>query len=152
MLTTHAVRSAKTPGIKSIKLFDGGGLYLLVNPRGSKWWRFKYRFGGKENQSSLGVYPDVSLREARKKRNELKKILKSGRNPSEYLRNLRDAQRDAASRMQAAMRFTIDDQGALAIRLGSRRITLSANETADLHTFLQGTSGVFIRGEANAAQ
>ena len=54
-----------TPGEKPKKLFDGGGLYLLVHPNGSKWWRWKYRFAGKEQLLALGVYPDVSLKAAR---------------------------------------------------------------------------------------
>src|SRR6266481_4808845 len=63
-LTDTALRSAK-PREKPFKLFDGGGLYLLVNPAGGKWWRWKYRFGGKAKLLSFGVYPDVSLKEAR---------------------------------------------------------------------------------------
>ncbi len=49
-------------------MFDGGGLYLEVAPSGGKWWRLKYRFGGKEKRISLGVYPDVSLKQARRRR------------------------------------------------------------------------------------
>src|ERR1700687_4498414 len=66
-LTDAAVRSAK-PKDRPYKLADSRGLYLLVNPNGSKWWRLKYRFGGKEKLLSLGVYPEVSLRAARAKR------------------------------------------------------------------------------------
>ena len=50
-----------------MRMFDAGGLYLEVAPSGGKWWRFKYRFGGKEKRLSLGVYPDVS-RSARRRR------------------------------------------------------------------------------------
>jgi len=63
-LSDTAIRSAK-PGDKSMKMFDGGGLYLEVAPAGSKWWRLKYRFDGKEKRLSLGVYSDVSLKDAR---------------------------------------------------------------------------------------
>lgn len=66
-LTDATVKAAK-PRDKPYKLADGRGLYLLVNPSGAKWWRFKYRFGGKEKLLSLGVYPDVPLRAARAKR------------------------------------------------------------------------------------
>jgi hypothetical protein len=62
-LTNTAIRKIK-PGQKSLKLFDGGGLYLEVAPAGGKWWRLKYRFNGKEKRLSLGVYPDVSLKVA----------------------------------------------------------------------------------------
>lgn len=59
-LTDTAIRNAKA-GKKPLKLFDGGGLFLLVTPTGGKWWRLKYRFGGKEKLLSLGTYPDVPL-------------------------------------------------------------------------------------------
>ena len=59
-LTDTAIRSVK-PATKPVRLFDGGGLYLEVSPSGGKWWRFKYRFAGKEKRLSLGVYPDVPL-------------------------------------------------------------------------------------------
>ena len=62
-LTDIAIRRAQ-PGKKSRKMFDRRGLYLEVAPRGGKWWRLKYRFGGKEKRLSLGVYPEVSLKEA----------------------------------------------------------------------------------------
>ena len=54
-LTDTAIRNAK-PRAKPIRLFDSGGLYLEVAPSGGKWWRFKYRFNGKEKRLSLGVY------------------------------------------------------------------------------------------------
>ncbi|MCF6354309.1 MAG: Arm DNA-binding domain-containing protein [Candidatus Polarisedimenticolaceae bacterium] len=65
-LSDTAIRNAK-PSDKSKKMFDGGGLYLEVAPSGGKWWRLKYRFDGKEKRLSLGVYPDVSLKNAREK-------------------------------------------------------------------------------------
>lgn len=54
-LSETAIRSAK-PEPRPKKLSDGGGLFLLLNPNGSRWWRLKYRFGGKEKQLSLGTY------------------------------------------------------------------------------------------------
>lgn len=59
-LTDTSIRVAK-PGKTPVRLFDGGGLYLEISPSGGKWWRFKYRFAGKEKRLSLGVYPDVPL-------------------------------------------------------------------------------------------
>ena len=59
-LSDTAIRNAK-PADKPRKLADGGGLYIEVAPSGGKWWRFKYRFEGKEKRLSLGVYPDVGL-------------------------------------------------------------------------------------------
>ncbi|MEC4680979.1 MAG: Arm DNA-binding domain-containing protein, partial [Nitrospirota bacterium] len=68
-LTNTAIRNAKASN-KTKKMFDGGGLYLEVAPSGGKWWRLKFRYGGKEKRLSLGVYPNVSLKEARERRDE----------------------------------------------------------------------------------
>jgi integrase len=74
------IRNAK-PDVKPRKLFDGRGLFLLLTPSGGKWWRFKYRFGGKAKTLSLGIYPDVGLREARERRDEARKLLAAGVDP-----------------------------------------------------------------------
>ncbi|KGV74337.1 phage integrase family protein [Burkholderia pseudomallei MSHR4299] len=66
-----------------MRLFDGGGLYLEIAPSGGKWWRLKYRFGGKEKRYSLGVYPEVTLATARKKRDEAREKLAAGIDPGE---------------------------------------------------------------------
>ena len=60
-LSDIAIRNAK-PSEKSIKLTDGGGLYLLLKPNGAKWWRLDYRFSGKRKTLSMGVYPEVGLK------------------------------------------------------------------------------------------
>lgn len=70
-----------TKRAKDYKLADGGELYLLVRPNGSKLWRLKYRFDGKEKLLSLGRYPDLSLPEARLRRAEAKIALGQGRDP-----------------------------------------------------------------------
>ena len=80
-LTDTAVRNAKAKE-KPYKLGDSGGLFVIVRPNGAKWWRLKYRFGGKEKQLSLGVYPDVSLHQARRRRDEHRQLLADGVNPS----------------------------------------------------------------------
>ena len=79
-LTESAIKEAK-PGAKQFKLSDGGGLYLLVHSNGSKYWRFDFRFEGKQKSSSLGVWPEVSLVEARSRRNEAKLKIREGINP-----------------------------------------------------------------------
>lgn len=66
------------------KISDGGGLTIYVQPSGSKWWRLHYRFNGKQKTISLGVYPDVSLAQARARRDEAKKLLADGVDPSEH--------------------------------------------------------------------
>lgn len=80
-LTNTACKNAK-PTEKARKLSDGGGLYLEVSPSGSKYWRWKYRFNGKEKRLAFGVYPEVTLEEAREQRNQARKILASGKDPS----------------------------------------------------------------------
>jgi integrase len=82
-LTDTAIRNAKPCG-KPLRLFDAGGLYLEVSPAGGKWWRLKYRFAGKEKRLSLGVYPEVSLKAARDRRDASRKLLADGIDPSEY--------------------------------------------------------------------
>jgi integrase len=80
-LTQNEILHAKATD-KPRKLFDGDGLYLLVNPNGSKWWRFKYRFDGKERGISFGVYPDVSLKRARELRDNARRLVASAIDPS----------------------------------------------------------------------
>lgn len=95
-LTDTAIRNAK-PGAKPIKLFDSGGLFLLIAPAGGKWWRLKYRFGGKEKLLSLGTYPEVGLKEAREKRAEARKLLASAIDPGENRKALKAAQGERAA-------------------------------------------------------
>lgn len=80
-LTDTTIRNAK-PGAKPAKLFDERGLFLLVTPTGGKWWRLKYRHEGKEKLLSLGTYPDVSLKDARERRDSARKQLADGIDPS----------------------------------------------------------------------
>jgi hypothetical protein len=84
-LTDTAIRKAK-PGDKSRKLFDGHGLFLLVHPNGSKYWRLQYRTAGKQKLLSLGVYPEVALVEAREKQTEARKLTRKGTDPAEAKR------------------------------------------------------------------
>lgn len=79
-LSDTAIRKIK-PLDKAFKLTDEKGLFLLVHPNGSKYWRQKYRFDGKEKQLALGVYPDVSLKDARERRDEARKLLANGVDP-----------------------------------------------------------------------
>lgn len=68
---------------KPINAFDGGGLFLIVHPKGGKWWRFKYQHAGKTKTLSFGTYPDISLKEARDRRDQARKLLANGTDPSE---------------------------------------------------------------------
>ena len=79
-LSDVRIRTAK-PQQKPYKLFDGGGLFLLVQPNGSKLWRVKYRYTGKERVYSIGAYPAISMAEARQTRESVKKLLAEGIDP-----------------------------------------------------------------------
>jgi len=100
-LTDTAIRKAK-PADKTQRLFDGGGLYLELSPTGGKWWRLKYRFGGKEKRLSLGTYPDTGLADARDKRDAARKLLAAGVDPGEQ----RKAEK-AAGEERAANSFEV---------------------------------------------
>ena len=80
-LTAIQVKSAKATD-KSQKLADGGGMYLLVQPNGAKYWRMDYSFAGKRKTLAIGVYPDVSLLDARTRRDDARKLLATGTDPS----------------------------------------------------------------------
>ena len=91
-LNIPLINNAKTLQ-KQYKLADSGGLYLLVHPNGSKYWRLKYRFLGKEKTMAFGVYPAVSLKEARLKRDSAKKTLSDGDDPVQLKKSNRRAQK-----------------------------------------------------------
>jgi integrase len=80
-LTDIAIRSVK-PGEKASKLFDGGGLFLLVKPNGARLWRMKYRVDGREKLISFGQYPDVPLKTARERRDEARRLIAAKVDPS----------------------------------------------------------------------
>jgi hypothetical protein len=79
-LTDIALRNAR-PRDRAYKLSDGRGLCLLVQPNGSKWWRFRYEWDGKEKMLSMGTYPDTPLAEARKRRDEARQKIEAGTDP-----------------------------------------------------------------------
>lgn len=79
-LTDAAIRRAK-PSDKTVRMHDAGGLYLEITPAGGRYWRQKYRIGGKEKRLAHGVYPDVSLADARARRDEARRLLASGVDP-----------------------------------------------------------------------
>src|SRR5271167_4830750 len=81
-LSDAKVRNAK-PRTKPYKIADGEGLFLLVTPSGSKYWRLKYFFARKEKLLALGVYPDVTLSDARERRAQARKVLAGGNDPAE---------------------------------------------------------------------
>lgn len=101
-LTEVAIKKAK-PKEKPFKLADGGGLYLEVMPNGSKYWRMKYRFGGKEKRLAFGVYPLISLASAREKTRLAKLELIEGKDPGEIKRQEKLSKRISASNTFSAI-------------------------------------------------
>jgi len=87
-LTNIAVQNAK-PMEKPYKLADADGMFLYVQPNGSKYWRLKYRFLGKEKLLDLGTYPEVSLAKAREKRMEARELLADGIDPGEAKKEIK---------------------------------------------------------------
>jgi len=98
-LTDGAIKNAK-PREKSYRMHDTGGLYLEVFSNGSKLWRWKYRFERKEKRLALGKYPQVGLKDAREKRDDARKVLRTGVDPSENKQVL-----EAAKQIEAAGTF-----------------------------------------------
>jgi hypothetical protein len=93
VLNDTQVRNAK-PRQSAYKLFDERGLFLLVSPSGARLWRFKYRTNGREKLIALGAYPDVPLKRARDKRDEARRLLADGIDPSVERQERRAAQLD----------------------------------------------------------
>lgn len=148
-LTTEIIEEAQ-PGIntrgnltdKPYKIGDAGGLFLLVTPTGGKWWRFKYRYDGKEKQLSFGTFPLVSLTEARGKRDAFRALLADGIDPSVHIQAAKMAKLAEETRRLAATRFTLESDGGLSIQLGKRCLALTPAETVELRSFLDSNSKV----------
>lgn len=133
-LTDIAIKTAKH-GEKPIKLFDERGLFLLLQPSGGKLWRLKYRILGKEKKLSLGVYPDVSLKEARNRRDHARTLLANGADPASVKREkAKAAKRDATNTFKAIADEYIEKsarEGRAAVTINKTRWLLSLME-ADL--------------------
>lgn len=106
MLTDTLIRKTKPTG-KAQKLFDGGGLFLLVQPKGGMYWKMKYRVDGREKKLSFGMYPTVSLADARQRREEAKKLLANGSDPSE-VKQVAKAERLAVVAVEAVAAETFE--------------------------------------------
>jgi|JI10StandDraft_1071094.scaffolds.fasta_scaffold1264592_1 hypothetical protein len=123
---------------KPYKLHDTGGLFLLVATSGGKHWRFKYRFAGKENQLTLGSYPEVTLIEARVLRDAAKKLLAEGIDPSVARREAKARQKldQQESKAVPIFRLSMTLDGKTEVWKGRSVIRLTAEETRALHTML----------------
>ena len=126
-LSVAKVKNAKARP-KGYKLFDGGGLYLLVTPSGDKYWRFKYRFDGMEKGFSFGVYPEIGLEDARSQRDAARESLRQGVDPG-ALRKEEKARRKAErleSERTPSVRITMD--GIIELWKGNNIMRLTADE------------------------
>ena len=109
-LTDSRIRQAK-PENKPVKLADGGGMYLLLRPDGSRYWRLDYRFDGRRKTLALGVYPETSLSEARKQRRAAKAALAAGRDPAALKKAAKRGQRPLGVDEQAAYTLAVLGDG-----------------------------------------
>ena len=130
-------------------MFDGRGLFLLVTDDGGKWWRLKYRFEGKEKQLSLGKYPVVSLVDARSKRDEAKRLLANGINPSEQRKDMKNVGRFSAEiqfmrdRITEIASLAVKKKLSLEISIGVRGVDMqtAVTELQHIGTFVINGSG-----------
>ena len=136
-LTDETIRRAK-PGAKSWKIADQGGLFILVQPSGSKLWRFKYRFEGKENAIALGVYPAVGIDEARRKRDEARHLLAQGIDPSQIrrLEKARDKSEHLAEMDGSTVKVSVSINGTVEIWKGRAVMLLSPDEARAVKALL----------------
>jgi hypothetical protein len=96
MLTDTNIRKTR-PAAKPLKLSDGGGMYLLIKPDGGRYWRMNYRFDGKQKTLALGVYPTVTLADARQRREDARRMLANGTDPGEARKAAKVARTAAAA-------------------------------------------------------
>ena len=92
------------PSGKQIKLFDAGGLFLLVTPKGGKLWRFKYRFDRKEKLLALGAYPEITLAEARERRDKARKQLANDIDPGAVRKAMKEAETEETETFEVIAR------------------------------------------------
>jgi len=126
-LSDIEVRKAKSTE-KRQRLFDGGGLYLEVTPAGGRLWRLKYRFDGKEKLLSLGTYPEVSLKEARKRRDDGRQQIAEGSDPGVQRKAVKQARKLAAlNTVEATARAWLEHRGSAWVER-TRTIALASLE------------------------
>jgi integrase len=134
-LTDTKIRNAKH-GPKPIKLFDERGLFLLLQPSGGKLWRLKYRVHGKEKKLSLGIYPDVSLKAARRRRDEARALIADGVDPSKAKLDETEAAKVAAANTFKTVGEEFIDKSAL-----EGRAAVTIKKTRWLFSLMEGDLG-----------
>ena len=140
-LSNKAIHALQ-PKAKQYKKFFGLGLYLLICPNGSKYWRFDYAFASKRITLSFGVYPNVTIDEVLELHHQARLVLKSGINPQVKMVNDRQFIKDQKAKQLLPTKFLIEIDGSLHIKLGKRTVFLTSLEAKELHTFLEATKQV----------
>ena len=125
------------PRERAYKLASEKGLYLLVNPNGSRYWRFDYRFEGKRKTLSMGVYPEISLDIARTRRDEARELLAQHINPAEVRKQARSTAITTIS--HPSLQFSMTDSGGLLIENKSGKMVLNAEQVIALRAFIDAT-------------
>jgi len=120
---------------KPYKITIGQGLYLLVNPNGSKLWRFKYRFAGQEKGLAMGSFPAISLEQAIQARDEARAMVKDGTDPG-ALRKAERAERQTQRARAKAFRLVMTLDNALTIETPNQILRLTPEQTAAVRAFL----------------
>jgi hypothetical protein len=136
-LTAKEIAQAK-PSDKIIRRSDGGGLYLEIVPAGGKWWRLKYRFHGKENRLSFGVYPEVGLQEARRQRYVAKQLLAQGINPAVVRREqkAREIAEKRVTQNASKVQISVSTSGTVEIWKGRAVLPLTLDEARAVSALL----------------
>ena len=118
------------PASKPYKRFGELGLFLLVSPCGGKWWRFRYRFDGKCKTLSMGVFPDVSIEQARAQRDELRALIARGIDPGTIRRELKARQRaeKLEARAPLTVRIAAASDGTVEVWKGQAVVRLTPHE------------------------
>jgi Arm domain-containing DNA-binding protein len=133
-LTDEIIAQTK-PKSRATKLSDRGALYLLLKPNGARYWRFKYRFAGKEKLAALGVYPAVSIAQARERRDGARAFLRQGIDPVLAHREAsREHIKEAA--LGSLLRIQHANDGRVTIETPSITVRLTKPETDALRAFL----------------
>lgn len=136
---TDAKVQAIIPRDNPYKLGDGGGLYLYVQPSGSRSWYMSYQYLGERRRLVLGAYPDVSLAMARTARDRIRRLLAEGQDPAVVLREerMRERERQATGR---AFRLALNEVGELTIEKPHSCMRLNVAQVAALRAFLRATN------------
>lgn len=136
MLDKKQVQAIKSKD-KPFKVTDGMGLYMLVMPNGAKYWHFRYRLNRKQQTLALGVFPQVTLDEARIRRDEARKALAEGNDPMALKRAAANKLRTQAAE-RVAFRLSLSD-GALTIQSKGNAFSLTVEQTEAVRAFLIAT-------------